>query len=49
MTALVVVWVIVQRQWASAFSEHLTDDDALAERSTCGNCGCITICEKKKK
>lgn len=48
MIGLVVVWYIVQRLWGNTFSDYISDEDVLAERRSCGNCGCTTACERKK-
>ena len=48
MVGLMVVWYIVQRLWGDSFSDYISDDDVLAARGGCGNCGCGTACEKKK-
>jgi hypothetical protein len=49
MVGLVVLWFIVQRLWGNTFSDYISDEDVLAERRSCGNCGCTTACEKKSK
>jgi hypothetical protein len=43
---LMMVWIIVQSLWRKIFAEHISDEDVLAERRSCGNCGCSTICKK---
>lgn len=45
---LMLLWFAVQTLWGKTFSEHLTDEDVMAGRSTCGNCGCGSSCELKK-
>jgi hypothetical protein len=45
---LMFVWVIIQDWWRKTFAEHLSDDDVLAGRTSCSNCGCSTICERTK-
>jgi len=47
MTTLMILWLTVQRQWGRSFTDH-NNEDVLAERSSCGNCGCITYCENKE-
>jgi hypothetical protein len=47
IVALMVTWIGVQTLWRKIFSEHVTDEDALAERTKCDNCGCTTACENK--
>lgn len=46
---LMVVWVAVQKLWGDTFSDYISDEDVLAGRGGCGNCGCTTACEKKKQ
>lgn len=48
IAGLMVIWVIVQRQWGKSFAEDITDEDVLADRRSCGNCGCTTLCKTKK-
>lgn len=45
---LMTTWVFIQSLWRKTFSEHLTDDDVLAKRNNCSNCGCTTVCHNKK-
>lgn len=45
---LMILWVIVQRWWGRAFAEEVSDDDVLADRRSCGDCGCTTVCKTKK-
>lgn len=46
--AMMTVWVIVQMLWRRTFAEYLSDDDVLADRRSCSNCGCTTACENKR-
>lgn len=48
MIILMVLWLLVQRQWGKSFADQLNDEDVLAGRSNCGNCGCTTYCEKNE-
>ena len=48
ITGLMVIWTMVQRLWKKAFHESLTDEDVLAGRSDCGNCGCAQPCTIKQ-
>jgi len=48
MTTLMILWLAVQRQWGRSFSDQDNSKDVLADRSMCGNCGCITYCENKE-
>ncbi len=45
--AMMTLWVIVQTLWRRTFAEYLSDEDVLADRRSCSNCGCTTICENK--
>ena len=49
MILLMALWLLVQRQWGEVFSDQINDEDVLADRSSCGNCGCTTYCENKKE
>lgn len=49
ITALMAGWVFIQSFWRKTFSDELKDDDVLAGRSSCGNCGCTTSCLVKQK
>ncbi len=48
MIFLMVAWVAIQSLWRKSFSDYISDDDVLADRRSCGNCGCATACEKKR-
>jgi len=47
IVGLMTAWIIVQTLWRKVFREHLSDDDVLADRRSCGNCGCTTVCTRK--
>ncbi len=47
--ALVVVWTLIQAQWKNTFREEYLQEDVLAGRRSCSNCGCTTLCERKKE
>jgi len=47
MIALMIIWIGVQSLWRKIFSDYISDDDVLAGRTKCSNCGCITICKEK--
>ncbi len=49
IVALMVLWLIVQRFWGDTFAEHLSDEDVLAGRTKCSNCGCTTVCQMDKE
>jgi hypothetical protein len=40
IVGLMIAWAAVQHYWKASFTEEMTQDDALAERSSCGNCSC---------
>ena len=48
MIILMILWLVVQRQWGKTFSDGITDEDVLAGRSECGNCGCTTSCQEQE-
>lgn len=45
---MMTIWVIVQMLWRKTFAEYLSDEDVLADRRSCSNCGCTTVCENKR-
>ena len=47
IVSLLLVWVLVQTGWRRIFAEHIADDDVLAGRTKCGNCGCTTVCSRR--
>lgn len=49
IVVLVLIWTLVQTQWKNVFSEEYLEDDVLAGRRSCSNCGCTSsVCERKK-
>ncbi len=44
---IVLVWALVQNQWKKVFREEYSEDDVLAGRRSCSNCGCTGFCDKK--
>ncbi len=48
MILLMAIWVIVQSRWKRSFADYISDEDVLAGRGGCGNCGCTTACENKR-
>lgn len=44
IVGLMLVWAFVQDRWKKTFPDHVLNDDALAGRSDCGNCGCGGTC-----
>ncbi len=49
IVALAVIWVIVQSAWKNVFADHISDEDVLAGRSKCSNCGCVTVCKENNR
>lgn len=37
---LMFFWVLVQTVWRHVFQDYIQDDDVLADRRSCANCGC---------
>jgi hypothetical protein len=48
IVGLMLVWVLIQLLWKKTFKAYLSDEDVLADRSSCANCTCTTICENKR-
>lgn len=48
--SLIILWWGVQTAWRRIFMEHVQDEnlDVMADRRSCGNCGCTTICDKRR-
>jgi len=46
---LMIAWIGVQSLWGKVFAENVNDEDVLAERRSCSNCGCTTVCINKSK
>lgn len=44
---LLLGWVLVQNAWRREFGGAGDDDDVLARRGGCGNCGCAGTCQRK--
>lgn len=40
VVALMVYWLLIQTVWRQVFADQITDEDVLAERRSCGDCGC---------
>jgi hypothetical protein len=48
VVALMVYWLLIQTVWRQMFADQITDEDVLAERRSCGNCGCGGgVCKKE--
>ena len=47
IVTIAVAWVFVQTLWKKVFREEYADDDVLAGRRNCSNCGCTKVCERK--
>jgi hypothetical protein len=46
---LMIVWAVVQFFWGKTFPDEMTDEDVLAGRTSCGNCGCVSICKNYQR
>ncbi len=40
-------WVGVQFLWGKVFREEYAEEDVLAGRRSCANCGCSGVCDRK--
>ena len=49
IVGLMLLWIVIQSLWRRTFRENIADDDVLAGRTKCANCGCTTVCELKGK
>lgn len=49
IVGLMLVWLVVQTFWGRIFADYMSDEDVLADRRSCKNCGCKTACENKMK
>ena len=47
IVGVMMLWVGVQAIWRKMFRNYIEDEDVLADRRSCGNCGCGTICQRK--
>ncbi|NNJ56024.1 MAG: hypothetical protein HKP14_07820 [Bacteroidia bacterium] len=48
--ALGMAWVVVQNLWRKVFADSISEDDVLAARGNCDNCGCLGgVCKEKPK
>ncbi|MBL7472203.1 hypothetical protein [Robertkochia sediminum] len=45
--SIVFFWALVQALWKKTFREEYSEDDVLAGRRSCSNCGCTTACATK--
>jgi hypothetical protein len=48
---IMALWWGVQSAWRKIFAEYVQDEDldVMADRRSCGNCGCTNICDKRKE
>ncbi len=49
MIFLMILWGAVQSLWGKTFSDYMSDEDVLADRSKCSNCHCATVCKNRTK
>jgi hypothetical protein len=47
IAGLMILWVMVQTYWGKSFADYIDDEDVLAARGGCGNCGCMNACKNK--
>ena len=47
IVGLMLAWLLVQSLWREEFADYITEEDVLAERRSCNNCGCTQACERK--
>jgi len=48
IVGLMVGWVIIQSFWKKTFIHYMKDDDVMADRISCSNCGCTTACKNNE-
>ncbi|TWO32256.1 hypothetical protein E1J38_010570 [Seonamhaeicola sediminis] len=48
IVTIAILWMLVQTLWKKVFKDEYYEDDVLAGRRSCSNCGCTTVCERKK-
>ncbi len=49
MTLLMIVWGLTQSWWRKIFADEIEEEDVLALRSRCGDCGCGVICQDQNE
>ena len=49
IVGLMLAWLLVQHLWRQQFADYLTEEDVLAERRSCGNCGCTQACDRSQQ
>jgi hypothetical protein len=49
VVGLLLLWVLVQSWWGKVFADHMIDEDVMAGRTKCSNCGCTTVCTEKTR
>jgi hypothetical protein len=37
---LMLFWILIQTIWRNVFRDYIQDEDVLADRRSCANCGC---------
>jgi hypothetical protein len=49
IVALMLYWLLIQNLWRRMFADQISDEDVLAERRSCGDCGCGGgVCKKDR-
>ena len=46
IVGLMVLWMLVQAGWRRTFADYVDEEDVLAHRRSCGNCGCSKACRR---
>lgn len=49
IVGMMLAWIGVQTIWRRMFAGQISDEDVLAERRSCGDCGCTTACSLDKR
>jgi len=49
IVGLMILWIVIQTLWRSVFADHIAEDDVLAGRTKCANCGCVSVCRENGK
>ena len=49
VVGMMILWTGIQALWRKVFSDHIVEEDVLAGRTKCGNCGCVTVCRDNGK
>jgi hypothetical protein len=47
IVGMMIAWTVVQTMWRKIFTGNAVGEDVLADRRSCSDCSCITICKNK--